>query len=47
MKGIFSFSTGGFGKNLITYGVDMNSSVHVDNKKEDILILDDEDLYKD
>ena len=29
----------GFGKNLIISGADMSSSVHVDNKKKDILIL--------
>ena len=39
MKGTFSFPIGGFGKNVILFGVDMNSSVHVDNKKKDILIL--------
>ena len=30
---------GGFGGNVIILGVDMCSSVHVDNKKKDILIL--------
>ena len=29
----------GFGRNVIIYGVDMSSSVHVDNKGKDILIL--------
>ena len=29
----------GFGENVIIFGVDMSSSVHVDNKKKDILIL--------
>ena len=28
-----------FGRNLIIFGVDMSSSVHVDNKGKDILIL--------
>ena len=28
----FSFSGGGNGQNVIIFGVDMNSSVHVDNK---------------
>ena len=28
-----------YGKNVITFGADMNSSVHVDNKERDILIL--------
>ena len=29
----------GFGRNCIIFGVDMSSSVHVENKKKDILIL--------
>ena len=29
----------GFGRNVIIFGVDMSSSVHVDNKGKDILIL--------
>ena len=29
-----------FGKNVITFGADMSSSVHIDDKKKDILILD-------
>ena len=29
----------GFDKNIIIFGADMNSSVHIDNKKKDILIL--------
>ena len=33
VRGTFSFPTGGFGKNVIIFGVDMSSSVHVDNKK--------------
>ena len=39
MKGTFAFPTGGFGKNVIIFGVDMSSSVHVDNGKKEILIL--------
>ena len=39
MKEMFSFPTGGFGKNVIIFGVDMSSSVHANNKKKDILIL--------
>ena len=35
----FSFPGGGNGQNVIIFGVDMNSSVHVDNKGKDILIL--------
>ena len=39
MKETFSFPTGGFGKNVIIFGADMSSSVHVDNKKKDISVL--------
>ena len=35
----FSFPGGGCGQNVIIFGVDMNSSIHVDNKGKDILIL--------
>ena len=38
-RGIFSFPGGGFGKNVKMFGADMNSSIHVDNKEKDILIL--------
>ena len=38
-KSSFSFPSGGFGKNIIIFGVDMRSSAHVDNKKKDILII--------
>ena len=41
MTGFFSFPTGWLGKNVIIFGVDMSSSVHVDNKRQDILILDE------
>ena len=34
-----SFIDGSFGKNIIIFGADLNSSVHVDNKGKDILIL--------
>ena len=34
----YSFGNG-FGRNVIIFGVDMSSSVHVDNKGKDILIL--------
>ena len=30
---------GGFGENVINFAVNMSSSVHVDNKKKDILII--------
>ena len=38
-KGFFSHSSGGTGRNVIIFGVDMSSSAHVYNKKKDILIL--------
>ena len=37
-KGEFSFGNG-FGRNVIIFTVDMSSSVHIDNKNKDILIL--------
>ena len=37
--GYFSFPSGGFGSNVTIFVVDMSSSVHVDNKEKDILIL--------
>ena len=38
-RGSFSFPGGGFGQNIIIFGADMNSSIHIDNKGKDILIL--------
>ena len=35
----FSFPTGGFGQNVLIFGVDISSSAHIDNKKKDILVL--------
>ena len=35
-RGSFSFSGGGFGQNVIIFGVDMSSSIHIDNKGKDI-----------
>ena len=35
----FLFTDGSYGKNVISLGADMSSSVHVDNKGKDILIL--------
>ena len=35
----FSFSGGGFGSNVIIFGVNISSSPHVNNKKKYILIL--------
>ena len=39
MKGTFSFPIGEFGKNVIIFGANMCSSVHFDNKKNNILII--------
>ena len=39
MKGTFGFFSTGFGRNVIIFRVDMSSSVHIDNKKNYILIL--------
>ena len=38
-KGSFSFPNGGYGQNVIIFGVDITSFIHIDNKKKDILIL--------
>ena len=38
-KGSFSFPNGGYGQKIIIFGVDMSSSIHIDNEKKDILIL--------
>ena len=38
-KGSLSFPGGGFGQNTLNFGVDISSSVHVDNKKKNILVL--------
>ena len=38
-RGIFTHTAGSFGNNAIIFGVDMSSSVHIDNKGKDILIL--------
>ena len=37
-KGEFSFSGGGYGQNVLIFGVDMSSSIHID-KKTVILVL--------
>ena len=34
----FSFTGGGFGQNVLIFGADMNTSIHID-KKKDILVL--------
>ena len=38
-RSTFSLSDGSLCKNVITFGVDMSSSVYIDNKEKDILIL--------
>ena len=40
MRSQFSLFDGSAGKNVIIFGVNMISYVHIDNKKKDILILD-------
>ena len=38
-KGFFSYPSGGTGKNVIIFGVDMSSTTKIYNRKKDILIL--------
>ena len=38
-RGSFLFPNGSFGQNVITFGVDMSSSTHANNKKNNALIL--------
>ena len=38
-RGSLSFPGDGFGQNVIIFGGDTNSSIHVNNKGKDILIL--------
>ena len=38
-RSAFSFPGGEFGQNVLIFGVDMSSSIHIDNEKKDILIL--------
>ena len=37
----FLFTDGSLRKNIITFGAYMNSSVYIDNKNKDLLILDE------
>ena len=39
LRSEFSLPDGSVGKNVIIFGVDMSSSVHIDNKKKYILIF--------
>ena len=38
-KGEFSFGSNGFGRNVIIFRADMNSSVHANNRTKNILVL--------
>ena len=38
-KGEFSFGSNGFSRNVIILGADMSSSIHANNKKNNILVL--------
>ena len=38
-RGRFSFPGGGFGRNVLIFGVGMSFSAHIDNKEKDILVL--------
>ena len=39
IEGQASHLDGGFGQNILIFGVDMSFSSHIDNKKKDILVL--------
>ena len=39
-RGSFSFPGGGFSQNVLIFGEDVSFSVHIDNKKKDILVLE-------
>ena len=39
MRSYFSLSDGSMGRNVIIFGSDMSSTVHIDNKGKAILIL--------
>ena len=36
---MFSFAGGGFGQNVLIFGVGISSSAHFDNKKKDISVF--------
>ena len=38
-RGSFSFQGGGSGQNVLIFAVNMSFSIHIDNKKKDILVL--------
>ena len=35
----FSLTGCGFGQKVLIFGADMSTSIHIDNKKKDILVL--------
>ena len=35
----FSFPSSGFGQNVLILSADMSTSIHIDNKKKDILVI--------
>ena len=37
-KGTFSFPGGGYGQNVLVFGVDMSFSAHIDNKKDTLVL---------
>ena len=39
MYWICAFTGGRFGQNVLIFGADMSTSIHIDNKKKDILVL--------
>ena len=39
IRSSFSFPGGRFGQNVLIFGADMSSSIHIDNKKKDVLVL--------
>ena len=38
-KSNFSFTNGGYCQNVLIFGADMSTSIHIDNKKKDMLVL--------
>ena len=45
-RSYFSLPEGSTGKNVIIFGADMSSSVHIDHKNKDMLILGEEPTHK-
>ena len=43
----FSFPSGGFGQNILFFGVDMSSSVHINNNKKKTYWFSEKDQHKD